>query len=143
MFQQLCALIGQPELSSDARFSSTAARHENRDELAVILQKEFLKKTAKEWVGLLEENGVPVSLIQNLEEVCQDPQVTARHMMISSEDPELAAIQLMATPIKMTALPDQLSRPAAPALGQDTIGILHDLGMNDSEIEELKKEGVI
>ncbi len=143
MFQRLCALIGKPELSSDSKFSSTAARHENRDELAVILQKEFLKKTAKEWVDALEENGVPVSLIQNLEEVCEDPQVRDRHMMISSEDPELKDIKLMATPIKMTALPDQTSRPAAPALGQDTADVLHDLGFDDGQIENLKEEGVI
>lgn len=143
MFSRLCALIGQPELSSDPRFSSTALRHENRDELASILQKEFLKKTAKEWVKGLEENGVPVSLIQNLEEVCEDPQVRARHMMIASDAPDLSDIQLMATPIKMTSLPDQHSRPAAPALGQDTADVLHELGMNDDQIKELKKEGVI
>ena len=143
MFAQLCDLIGQPELSSDPRFSSTALRHENRDELAVILQKEFVKKTAKEWVSALEERGVPASLIQNLKEVCEDPQIEARHMMINSDDPELKDIKLMATPIKMTTLPDQLSRPAAPALGQDTVDVLHGLGMSDSQIEDLKKEGVI
>jgi len=143
MFRQLCTLIGHPDLPADPKFSSTAARHENRDELAVVLQKEFLKKTAKEWVSALEENGVPASLIQNLEEVCQDPQVIARHMMIDSEDPELKGIKLMATPVKMTTLPDQTSRPAAPALGQDTADILHDLGFDDVQIDNLRKEGVI
>ena len=143
MFQRLCDLLGHPEIYSDPRFSSLAARHKNRDELAVILQKEFRTKTAKEWVKLLEENSVPVSLIQNLEEVCQDPQVNARHMMIKSEAPELADVRLMACPIKMTSLPDQTSRPAAPVLGQDTSDILHKLGMTDPQIEELKKEGVI
>lgn len=143
MFSKLCALIGHSELCSDPRFSSLAARHKNREELEAILQREFITKTAAEWVKLLEENGVPVSLIQNLKEVCQDPQITARHMMIASEAPELKDIQLMALPIKMTSLPDQTSRPAAPLLGQDTKDILHKLGMTDQQIEELKKEGVI
>ena len=143
MFQRLCDLLGHPEIYADPRFSSLAARHKNRDELSTILQKEFSTKTAKEWVKLLEENSVPVSLIQNLEEVCQDPQVIARQMMIKSEAPELAEIRLMATPIKMTSLPNQTSRPAAPVLGQDTTDILRKLGMTDPQIDELKKDGVI
>lgn len=143
MFQRLCDLLGHPEIYADPRFSSLAARHKNRDELSTILQKEFSTKTAKEWVKLLEENSVPVSLIQNLEEVCQDPQVIARQMMIKSEAPELSEIRLMATPIKMTSLPNQTSRPAAPVLGQDTADILRKLGMTDPQIDELKKDGVI
>jgi len=143
MFQRLCDLLGHPEIYADPRFSSLAARHKNRDELSTILQKEFSTKTAKEWVKLLEENSVPVSLIQNLEEVCQDPQVIARQMMIKSEAPELSEVRLMATPIKMTSLPNQTSRPAAPVLGQDTADILRKLGMTDPQIDELKKDGVI
>lgn len=143
MFLKLCTLLGHPETFSDPRFSSLAARHKNREDLEVVLQKDFLTKTAGEWVALLEENGIPAALIQDLEEVCQDPQVKARHMMISSEAPELKDIQLMALPIKMTTLPEQTSRPAAPVLGQDTFDVLHKLGMNDQEIKELKEEGVI
>lgn len=143
MFQSLCTLIGHPELPADPRFSTTAARHENRAEMEPILQKEFIKKTAAEWVKLLEENAVPASLIQDLAEVCQDPQVKARNMMIKSDDPDLADVRLMATPIKMTSLPDQTSRAAAPVLGQDTDTVLRNLNFSDAEIEELKKEGVI
>lgn len=143
MFLQLCTLLGHPETASDPRFSTPAARHKNQKELAELLQKDFSTKTAAEWVNILEENGLPVSLIQNLEEVCQDPQVKARHMMINSEAPELDGIQVMALPIKMTSLPEQTSRPAAPVLGQDTVSVLHELGISDQEIEELKKEGAV
>jgi len=142
-FQRFCEILGCPEVSSDPKFSSTAARHENLDELGDILQKIFITKTAAEWIKLLEENSIPVSLIQNLEEVCQDPQVKARNMLIKSDAPELNDIKLMATPIKMTSLPKQTSRPAAPLLGQDTVDVLHQLGISDQEIEELKKEGVV
>ena len=142
-FQRFCNLIGRPELASDPRFSSTEARYKNREEMEVLIQDVFITKTAAEWVKLLEENAVPVSLIQNLEEVSQDVQVNARHMMIDSADPDLAGIKLMATPIKMTSLPDQTARAAAPALGQDTRNILRDLNISEQEIEELKKEGVI
>ncbi|MBO4520436.1 MAG: CoA transferase [Alphaproteobacteria bacterium] len=142
-FTRFCEILGCPEVSSDPKFNSTAARHENLDELGALLQKIFITKTAAEWVQLLQENSIPVSLIQDLDEVCHDPQVKARHMLIKSEAPELSDIELMATPIKMTSLPEQTSRPAAPLLGQDTIDVLHGLGMNDQQIEELKKEGVV
>ena len=143
MFSRLCQLLGFPELCLDPKFSTTAARHENRDEMAVLLQSKFSSKTAAEWVRLLEENKVPASLIQNLEEVCRDPQIEARHVLIDSDAEELDGIKLMATPIKMTNLPDQISRPAAPVLGQDTVDILHHIGITDQQIEELKKEKII
>lgn len=143
MFQRLCQAIGHPEIGSDPRFSTIAARHGHVEELGDALQAVFITRTAAEWVKLLEENAIPVSLIQNLEEVCQDPQIQARHMLIDSQAPGLDDVKMIACPIRMSTVEQQKARPAAPTLGQDTVEILHHLGIDDTEINSLKKEGVI
>ncbi len=143
MFQRLCQTIGHPEIGTDPRFSSITARHDHVEELGSVLQDVFITRTAAEWVALLEENAIPVSLIQNLEEVCRDPQVQARHMLIDSQAPELKDVKMIACPIRISSAEMQDSRPAAPALGQNTVEILHDLGINDTEIATLKEQGAI
>lgn len=143
MFRRLCQAIGHPEIASDSRFATIAARHNHVEELGETLQNVFITKTAAEWIALLEENAIPVSLIQNLEEVCQDPQVQARHMLIDSRSPELKDVKMIACPIRLSSAPAQEARPAAPDLGQDTVEILHGLGMQDAEIERLKQNGAI
>lgn len=143
MFQRLCQAIGRPEIGSDPRFATIAARHDHVEELGDALQAVFITKTAAEWVSLLEENAIPVSMIQNLEEVCRDPQVQARHMLIDSQAPELKDVKMIACPIRISSAAQQESRPAAPALGQNTVEILHHLGMSDTEIDALKEEGAI
>ncbi len=143
MFQRLCQAIGHPEIGSDLRFSTIAARHSHVEELGDALQAVFITKTAAEWVKLLEENAIPVSLIQNLEEVCQDPQIQARRMLIDSQAPGLDDVKMIACPIRMSTIEQQESRPAAPILGQDTAEILHHLGIDDTEIASLKEQGVI
>ena len=143
MFQRLCQAIGHPEIGADPRFATIAARHDHVEELGDTLQAVFITKTAAEWIALLEENAIPVSLIQNLEEVCRDPQVQARRMLIDSQAPELKDVKMIACPIRISSAAPQESRPAAPALGQDTVEILHHLGIEDLEIEALKEQGVI
>ena len=143
MFQRLCQAIGHAEIGADPRFSTTAARHDHIDELGAALQRVFDGKTAAEWVKLLEENAIPVSLIHDLQEVEADPQVQARQMLIKSESPELTDVKMIACPIKMTSLPAGGSRPAAPELGQDTTTVLRDLGFSGEEIENMKQSGAI
>lgn len=143
MFQRLCQAIGHPEIGSDPRFATISARHDHVEELGDALQAVFITKTAAEWIALLEENAIPVSLIQNLEEVCRDPQVQARRMLIDSQAPELKDVKMIACPIRISSAAPQESRPAAPTLGQDTVEILHHLGIEDTEIDALKEQGVI
>ncbi len=143
MFQRLCQAIGHPEIGTDPRFATVSARHNHVEELGETLQNIFIHKKAAEWVDLLEKNAIPVSLIQNLAEVCQDPQIKERHMLVDCEAPGLDDIQVIACPIKMSSVPEQKSRPAAPILGEHTKEILNSLGIDDQEIENLKQEGAI
>lgn len=144
LFRKLCNCIGCPELVDDPLFVSNAARHENQPELERRLQKIFLTKTADEWIAQIEKAGVPVSPINDLSYVAEDPQILARNMLVDMDDPSLPDIQVTGNPIKMTNIPEMKCRPHAPEIGENNVEILTQwLGMDKAGIDRLKSIGVI
>lgn len=144
LFRKLCNCIGCPELVDDPLFVSNAARHENQPELERRLQKILLTKTADEWIAQIEKAGVPVSPINDLSYVAEDPQILARNMLVDMDDPSLPDIQVTGNPIKMTNIPEMKCRPHAPEIGENNVEILTQwLGMDKAEIDRLKSIGVI
>jgi crotonobetainyl-CoA:carnitine CoA-transferase CaiB-like acyl-CoA transferase len=66
-FTQLCArVIGRPELATDERFATNAARVTNRDILVPLLESIFRTAAAEQWVGLCREANIPASLVRGV-----------------------------------------------------------------------------
>jgi crotonobetainyl-CoA:carnitine CoA-transferase CaiB-like acyl-CoA transferase len=141
-FQNLCQVLGIPEVGKDPRFNSRMARLKNREPLMKILEPEFLKKTRDEWIDLLIKGDVPVGPVNNLAEALSDPSVLARKMMVSV-DHLGEKIQMVGNPIKMSEIQDQ-KFTGAPTLGQHTEEILLQyLGYSPEQIQDLRTKKVI
>ena len=80
-FKILCGLLDLSDLPDDPRFSTNAARVENRDELFPLLNNAFAKKTTDEWVKDFEGSGMPYAPINTMEKVFSHPQTYARKMV--------------------------------------------------------------
>lgn len=65
-FTRLCAVLGQPELACDPRFSTPPVRNRNRAELRPLLQQLLATRGAQEWFDLLTEQGVPCAPINDV-----------------------------------------------------------------------------
>jgi crotonobetainyl-CoA:carnitine CoA-transferase CaiB-like acyl-CoA transferase len=68
LFARLCEAVGAPELASDERYATNAARVANADSLAEHLEAAFREEPAEEWVARLREAGVPVGSINDVAE---------------------------------------------------------------------------
>jgi crotonobetainyl-CoA:carnitine CoA-transferase CaiB-like acyl-CoA transferase len=139
---KLCDAVGHPELVADQRFDENAHRVENRDELEVILNAAFLKRTTSEWVEILDRYDVPNGPVNTVEEAMRDHQVIDRGMRLEM-DIEGNPFTFSGNPIK--TLPDS-SVPAMPAprLGQHTREVLKEVLSFDTElIDDLNERGVI
>lgn len=75
LFRQVCELVGLPELLDEEDYKTTSLRAKNQTRLAEILEVEFAKKTAIEWIGIFGETGVPCGLINSYERTLSHPQV--------------------------------------------------------------------
>lgn len=143
LWEKLCNLIGRPDLVADERFVTNAKRTQNVKELKVILDDVFSAKTVDEWLKELEEAGIPCGPINTIDRVINDPQVQAREMIVETDHPVAGKIKMAGVPIKMSATPGAVERPA-PLLGQHTEEILAEvLGLSAEEVAALRAKDVL
>jgi CoA:oxalate CoA-transferase len=127
LFRKLCAAIGRPELSNDPRFASNDLRTRNHGALKEQLEATLRTRTTAQWLAALEPAGVPSGPINNVAEALADPQIAARNMVVSVDDPEVGTLRMAGNPIKLSEFPDPSTRGAVPALDGDREAILRSL----------------
>jgi crotonobetainyl-CoA:carnitine CoA-transferase CaiB-like acyl-CoA transferase len=136
-FEKFCAIAGCPELAADERFRRNADRVRHRDVLVPMLARVLRLRSKADWLAALEAAKVPCGPINDLAEVFADPQVRARGMTMAVPHPYSDTLELVASPIKLSATPVQLRR-APPLLGQQTDEVLAEFGLDAAERERLR-----
>jgi crotonobetainyl-CoA:carnitine CoA-transferase CaiB-like acyl-CoA transferase len=121
-FGRLVAILGLAELATDPKFSTNAARVENRVALTEAMEHETRKWNRDDLLAAMEKEGVPAGPINSVADVFADPQFLVREMRIEPE-----GVPGMRTPIRFSQSELELSK-GAPTLGAHTEEILATLG---------------
>lgn len=125
-FEKLAEIIGRPELATDNNYKTNAARVKNRADLDQLIEADFKKADADEWVARLSQAGIPVGKINTVDEALKMPQCAARQMVQSVEHPTAGSINMIGFPVKLSATPQRIQRPP-PLCGQHTDEVLADI----------------
>jgi len=142
-FRQFVTAGGQEQLADDALYSKNPQRVLNREQLIPLLETMTRRKTKAQWLGLLEEAGVPCGPINNIKEVFENEQVKARGLQFDMPHPTTGSMKLVASPMRMSKTPVEIYL-APPTLGQHTEEILHDrLKLDSEQIHNLRDQGII
>lgn len=72
---------------------------------------------------------MPCGPINTVDRALAHPQVEARNMLITVEDPKAGTLKLAGNPLKLSAFPDPPTRPPAPALDADRAKLRQELGI--------------
>ena len=138
-----CKVLGCPELIFDERFKTNYHRTKNRKELEGILQKIFKEKTTKEWMEIFKEKQLPCSPINTMKEICEDPNIAYRKMLVEIEQTGIGKIKIAGSTIKLSETPGEVYAPA-PLLGEHTDYVLKNvLSYEDGFIDSLKNNNVV
>jgi CoA:oxalate CoA-transferase len=124
LFARIAKVLQRPELASDPRFLTNPARVAHWEPLQHELEVALNAHTTKEWLGAFEAEGVPCAPINTVADVMADPQVAARNMIVTADDPDLGPLKMQGNPIKLSAFEDPATRRSAPDLDQDREAIL-------------------
>lgn len=141
-FERFCGVAGCPELARDERFARNASRVRHRQLLVPLLAARLHQRTRADWLAALEAATVPCGPINDLAEVFADPQVRARGMTERVPHPLSDTLELVASPMRLSATPVQL-RHAPPLLGQDSAEVLAAIGVGPAELARLRALGVV
>jgi len=134
------AVLGQPDLATDDRFSSNSRRTAARRELEPIVTAAFATLTADQVVARLEESGIANARMNDMHEVWAHPQLQARHRWTEVAT-SAGAIPALVPP---GVAPESSPRmDPVPALGEHTDSILRELGWSDADIARLREAKAI
>jgi formyl-CoA transferase len=144
-FARFCEAVGRPEWAKDERFIRNSNRVKYRSILIPAMEEITRIYTTAKWVELLEERAVPCGPINDMRQAFEDPQVRARGLRVAqsrSGDDGITEMYGVASPIRLSANPPVL-RNAPPTLGQHTVEVLQELGLEDSHIHQLMESRVV
>lgn len=142
-FARFCEIADCPELAADERFSTNAARVENRHLLIPEISRVMARKPVREWVDDLNAAKIAVGPVNNIEQVFADVQVRHRGMLRELEHPLSGTVTQVVSPMRFSASePDYENAP--PLLGQHTNQVLGEvLGLDAAAIRALRDKGIV
>jgi len=136
-FRRLAGILRRPELGIDPQYASNADRVRHYDALRDTLSRLFSAWARADLLAALTAAGVPCSAVRSVTEALQDPQLSAREMIVPLEHVSAGGIRVLGSPLKLSETPASVRTPP-PALGQHTDAVLREIGMSDSDIASLR-----
>ncbi|EME41316.1 hypothetical protein DOTSEDRAFT_135533 [Dothistroma septosporum NZE10] len=143
LFGVLCEKLGKKEWALDERYRTNADRVKRRGELEEMIEEITTTKTTKEWLETLEGSGMPYAPINDVKATLEHEHTQYRNMVTEVDHPSCGPMKLVSPPVKFSQSKPSIRTPP-PTLGQHTDEVLSELlGLGSSDIEALKKEGVV
>ena len=136
-FRRLAGILRRPELGIDPQYASNADRVRHYDALRDTLSRLFSSWARADLLAALTAAGVPCSAVRSVTEALQDPQLSAREMIVPLEHVSAGGIRVLGSPLKLSETPASVRTPP-PALGQHTDAVLREIGLSESDIASLR-----
>jgi CoA:oxalate CoA-transferase len=114
LFGRLCDTLGLSGVKGDDRFATNEKRNENQAALKEALEQVLSQDSAEAWRQKLESAGIPVGIVQTVEEAEEMEQIRVRQMICSLEGRKVPG-----TPMKFGAYDSAPAAMAPPALDKD------------------------
>lgn len=105
------------------------------------LQTKFKTRAAADWLAAFASVDSCLTLVNDLREMVNDPQIQARGMITTLEHPLVGSVPQIAPTVQLSATPGALRRPP-PALGEHTHAVLTELGYAEADIVQFAAAGV-
>ncbi len=98
--------------------------------------------TTEDLLSILAQNDIPVSRVNARHEVADDPQVKALGVLEETEHPRGGLMQLPKAPVEFSKTPTS-HRYHSPEVGQHTVEVLGELGLEFADMQALARDGAI
>jgi crotonobetainyl-CoA:carnitine CoA-transferase CaiB-like acyl-CoA transferase len=141
--QRLYTAMGRQDLLNTPLCANQAERYKHRDKIDEAITAWTQTRDTDEIISLLKKVDVPCTRLPTFDEVCNDPQLLSRNMIIEVEQAVSGKVKTPGSLFKFSKTPGYINYPA-PILGESNQEVLSEmLGYTETEISQLTSEGVI
>lgn len=140
--ERVMHLVGRPELIDEPWFASGAERAKHADELDAAVGDWIKVRSRDEVMREFELAEAAVAPIYDITDIFKDEQFAALETIKTIEDEELGPIKIQNVLFRLSDTPGEI-RTSGPSLGKNTVEVLKEIGLNETEIAELKGKGII
>jgi succinyl-CoA--D-citramalate CoA-transferase len=142
-FRRLVQAMGQPELASDPRYATLAARVERHAEVNGLVAEWTRGLTTAEIEARCVAEDVPVGTAYTAADIFADAHMSVRGDLVTVDDPALGPVRQQAPFPRFVGHPVPVPT-GAPRLGEHTDEVLRSVvGLSDGEIAALRSSGVV
>lgn len=142
IWERFCKAMDAEDLMTDERYSTGAARSENRDTLNTEINRRTKKRDSATWIEFFNETGVPAGEINSIDQVFADPQVQHLKMSETVHSETIGNLNLVAQAVKLNRTPGTIAL-APPERGEHTDEILQGLGYSPDDIAEMHERNIV
>ncbi|MEW7847930.1 CoA transferase [Massilia aurea] len=142
IFKRLMAVIGRDDLARDPALADNAGRVVRVAEIDAAIGVWTATRPITEVLAMLGGARVPAGKVYTAKDIADDPHYRARDMILAQSTRDGYDLEVPGIVPKLLGTPGTV-RTSAPGLGDDTDGVLRELGMNDADIAALRGKGVI
>jgi crotonobetainyl-CoA:carnitine CoA-transferase CaiB-like acyl-CoA transferase len=140
-YKRLCAAIERDDLASDPRFADFAGRADSADTLISQLREVFLTRPTDAWLSRLHAADIIAERILNPGEWLRNAHVEETKASVCQDTPGVGPVYTPRTPGIASLSEDGLC--PAPDIGQDSVAILTEAGLDRDTIDQLIKAGAV
>ncbi|MCG8560921.1 MAG: CoA transferase [Hyphomicrobiales bacterium] len=133
----------RPDMVDDPRVTDPRQRSLAIAELYVIVAEIMAERSTADWLARMEEADVPAMPINRLEDLLEDPHLTATDFFLEVEHPSEGRLRTMALPTRLAATPGGPTRRPAPRLGEHSREVLTEAGLTERALAELIASGAV
>ena len=143
LFERWVNLMGEEEWLDDERFKDDLSRGDNGHLISERMSEWCAERTSKEAIDELEESRIPVGEVLRAQETLKERHIVEKGSFVKLSYPTLKEEYSVVGPaIELSENPGKIKH-RSPELGEHNQQILMELGYNQEEINQLKKDRII
>jgi formyl-CoA transferase len=142
IFKRLMAVIGRDDLAHDLALADNAGRVVRVAEIDAAISVWTATRPITEVLDLLGGARVPAGKVYTAKDIAEDPHYRARDMILAQSTRDGYELEVPGVVPKLLGTPGTV-RTSAPGLGDDTDGVLRELGLSEPDIAALRTKGVV